>query len=84
MYIFIISTHKFCLQKKERKKKLKGFWPDSSEKFTYSFTICNNLDPLPLFLNHTHNHTHTHRCREGLQKKAHTHTHPHPHTALSV
>ena len=86
MYILIISTHKFCLQKKEKKKKLKGFWPDSSEKFTYSFAICNNLDPLPLFLNHTQSHAHTDAGKACRRKHAliHTHTHTHTHTTLSV
>ncbi len=79
---------------KRNVEKLKGFWPDSSAKFTNSFASVTTWTPLPfslsLSLMHTHTVTHTDAgkaCRnhhtsacESMHPYTHTHTHTHTYT----
>lgn len=79
MYIFIISTHKFCLQKKERKKNSRAF----------GLTLARNSHtPLPsvttwtpfLSFSITHTITRTHTDAGKACRRKHTLIHTHTHT----
>lgn len=66
-FFFIISTLNSAY--KRNIEKLKGFWPDSSTKFTYSFPSVATQIPLPFSL--VHKQSHTHSCKEVMQKPPH-------------